>query len=560
MYPQPRDLHVSATVFFCLLVGCNGDSSQLETSTYWFTDVSALSGVTFTHISGASESFYLPEIMGAGVALLDVENDGDLDVYFIQSGGAIANEERVGNELYLNDGTGNFVRRRASGLEDSGYGMGPAVGDYNADGLVDVFVTNVGENRLFRNTGNATFRDETVNANVGSNGFSTAATFGDFNADGYLDLFVVNYVDWNLAAERDCYDYGTGVRNYCDPGNYDRPTPDVLFKNNGDGTFTDISIDAGIAFARGNGLGVVASDFNGDGKLDVFVANDKSPNHLWINRGNLKFENEASERGAAFDDHGIAKAGMGVVARDVDQDRDVDVIVVNIQGETDSFYRNDGAYFTDASAKVGLTRFSRNYTRFGVALFDFNHDGRLDFYEGNGRVTLSAESQTDDPYAESNALFAGGAAVKFEFVPPHLIHEQSLVHTSRGVAAGDLDGNGTVDLVVTNRDAPAYVLRNTTVNTGSWLAVDLLNSQKSHDLNALLFLETDLGPYLGEVQVGGSYLAANSPTIHITFPTTPVIVNASVRWSDSTIQDIEFLPLNKHTVITRNQRALDSTD
>lgn len=549
---------VSTVILAGLLIGCSEDSTQSQDTAPWFTDIASDSGITFTHVSGASASFLLPEIMGSGVALFDAENDGDLDIYFVQSGGPVEDTRRIGNELYLNDGTGTFSRVSGSGLEDAGYGMGLAVGDYNADGLVDVYVTNVGVNRLFRNLGDGTFVDETVWARVGTGGFSTASTFGDFDGDGHLDLFVVNYVDWSVSTERNCYDYGTGVRNYCDPGNYDRPTPDVLYRNNGDGTFTDVSLDSGISTARGNGLGAIASDFNGDGKLDIFVANDKSPNHLWINQGGFTFRNEAFTRGTAFDDHGIAKAGMGVAARDIDQDTDVDIIVVNIQGETDSYYRNDGTYFTDATAQVGLTRFSRNYTRFGVALYDFDHDGRLDFYEGNGRVTFSVESATEDPYAESNALFRGGSKIKFQFVPTNLVHEQSLIHTSRAVAAGDLDGNGTVDLVVTNRDAPAYLLRNNSLASAPWIAVDLLNHHGSPDLNARLTLETDLGTYEEEVQVSGSYLAGNSPTIHTTFHTTPVIVNATVRWSDGTSQDIELMPLNRRTVITQHQRAPDT--
>ena len=543
------------TVLWGLLIGCSEDSTRSQDATRWFTNTATDSGITFRHMSGSSESLFLPEIMGSGVALFDAENDGDLDIYFVQSGGSVDDAQRLGNELYLNNGTGIFSRVSTSGLEDTGYGMGVAVGDYNADGLVDVFVTNVGDNRLFRNLGDGVFIDDTVTARVGTGGFSTASTFGDFDADGDLDLFVVNYVEWSVSTERNCYDYGTGARNYCDPGNYNRPTSDVLFKNNGDGTFTDISLESGITSAEGNGLGTIASDFNGDGKLDIFVANDKSPNHLWINQGDLTFRNEAFLRGTAFDDHGIAKAGMGVAARDVDQDLDMDIIVVNIQGETDSYYRNDGAYFTDATAQVGLTRFSRNFTRFGVALFDFNHDGRLDFYEGNGRVTFSVESETEDPYAEPNALFSGGSAVKFQFVPANQLHEQSLIHTSRAVAAGDIDGNGTVDLVVTNRDALAYLLRNNSPPSGAWIAVDLLNHHGSPDLNARLMLETDLGPYRNEVQVGGSYLAASSPTVHQTFPTTPVIIRAMVHWSDGTTLNIELLPLNRRTVIMQKHSA-----
>ena len=542
---------LSAAVAFGLLSGCgNGPEAQLSLK-YWFDDVALENGVSFRHVSGASPSFYLPEIMGGGVAIVDVDNDRDMDLYFIQSGGSITSQSRLGNELFLNDGTGNFTKANATGLEDSSYGLGIAAGDYDNNGFVDIYVTNVGENRLFRNKGDGTFEDVSVTSNVNSSGFSTAAVFADFDADGLVDLFVVNYVDWDVTTERSCYDYGTGTRNYCDPGNYARPTADVLYRNNGDGTFADVSIEAGIASVRGNGLGAIATDFNGDGKIDIFVANDKTPNHLWINQGQFTFINEAFDRGAAIDDHGIAKAGMGVAARDMDYDADVDLVVVNIQGETDSYYRNEGAYFSDATAQVGLTQFSRNFTRFGVALHDFDHDGRLDFYEGNGRVTFSAEAQTDDPYAEHNVLFRGVIGTKFAFVPTLQVHRQELIHTSRGVAAGDLNDDGKLDLVVVNRDAAAYILRNTTGASGTWLAADLLRTSGSPDLNAQLTLKTDLGQFQHEVQVGGSYLASSSSTVHITFPTEPVIVGASVRWSDGTVQLVNVMPLNRRAVIRR---------
>lgn len=534
------------------LYACAPDQNVSDTSQYWFEDIAQESGIQFVHEAGASDDYLLPEIMGSGVALFDVENDGDLDLYLIQSGGGVADSVRSSNELYVNDGLGNFTIAVDSGLEDSGYGMGVATGDYDGDGFVDVFVTNVGTNRLFRNLGDGSFLDVTEETGLMGSDFSTASLFGDFDNDNDLDLFVVNYVDWSLATERDCYDYDTGIRNYCDPGNYDAPSTDVLYRNDGNGTFTNVTTQAGIALSRGNGLGAVASDFNDDGLLDIYVANDKTPNHLWINQKNLEFKDEGFLRGAAMDDHGIAKAGMGVVARDVDFDLDVDIIVVNIQGETDSLYRNDGEYFADASASFGLTRFSRNFTRFGVALYDFNHDGRLDFYEANGRVTYAVEAETSDPYAEPNALFEGSVGLPFRFVPPERITREVDIHTSRGVAAGDVNDDGKIDLIISNRNAAPYLLRNATVADGAWLAVDLLTEAGSPALNAQLRLKTDLGDYRAEVQVAGSYLAANSPTVHLTFPTAPVIVDASVSWPDGAEQKVEFIPINRRSAIRRS--------
>lgn len=535
-----------------MLVGCADQSAENPESSPWFEDVAGESGIDFTHISGAVGEFLLPEIMGGGIALFDVENDGDLDAYFVQSGGNFKSHERAPNELYLNDGNGNFQIAKNSGLEDVSYGIGVTTGDFNNDGFTDVYVTNVGSNSLFRNNGDGSFQDVTDQAGVAGHGFSTAAAFGDVDRDGDLDLFVVQYVDWKLALERNCYDFGTGARNYCDPQNYDSPSRDVLFRNNGDGTFDDVSIEAGIAKSKGNGLGLVATDLDGDDDLDFFVANDKTPNHMWLNQGGFRFENQAFQLGTAMDDHGIAKAGMGVIAKDVDQDSDMDIVVVNIQGETNSYFRNEGAYFTDATAQVGLTRFSRNYTRFGIAMFDFNLDGRLDLYEANGRVNLELAAANEDLYAEPNALFQGSIDPPFVFVDIDSVHTKNLVHTSRGLAAGDINGDGRIDLFVVNRDAPAYVLSNLSQSKGNWINVALLNPAGSPALHAELQVESNLGTHYGQVQVGGSYLAANSPAIHMTFPTVPEFSAARVKWSDGTLQDVPAPLLNRRTTYVRH--------
>ena len=500
--------------------------------------------------------------MGGGVALFDANGDSNLDIYFIQSGGPFESDIREPNKFYLNDGSANFTLKQNSGAEDTGYGMGVATGDYDRDGDVDLFVTNVGENRLLQNTGNGQFSDVTKAAGVYGSNFSTSATFLDVDRDGFLDLFVTNYVDWNLAIERKCYDYGTGARNYCDPGNYDKPSADVLYRNNGDGTFNNVSPDSGIYFARGNGLGVVATDVDGDGWVDIYVANDQTPNHLWMNQRDFTFKEEGFIRGAAMDDHGIAKAGMGVLAEDINGNQMMDLIVVNIQGETDSVYQNKGDYFEDGTARFGLTRFSRNYTRFGIALADFNGDSLLDFYQGNGKVTFSPESPTSDPYAEPNALFRGNKSGDFEYVKdPACMSEQ--IHTSRAVAKGDLNNDGLVDLVVVNRDAAPYVLLNDHPSSvwHKWLTVNLLESHGAPALNATLQFNSSRVTRRFEVQVGGSYLAANASPIYASLPFEIDIHSATVEWPNGVKERFAIRQLNQTVTFTQGMgQGLGSLD
>lgn len=529
-------VHTTILCLLALLVvgGCATEPIP-QPAEYLFEEVASKRGVLFNHKSGATGDMLLPEIMGGGVAIADLNGDSYLDIYFVQSG-EHNSQLKSPNELYFNDGTGRFTRGNA-GFDDVGYGMGIATGDYDNDGDIDLFITNVGQNRLLNNDGSGKFVDATTSALFVDDQFSTAALFADFDADNDLDLFVVNYVDWRQSIERKCYDYSTGTRNYCDPAVYDRPSNDSLYRNNGDGTFTNVSSQLGNGLSRGNGLGAVASDFNGDGKVDVYVANDKTPNHLWINKGGLEFIEQGFELGAAMDDHGIAKAGMGVIAHDLDDDLDSDVIVVNIQGETDSVYRNESTYFADASAQFGLTRYSRNYTRFGIALADFNSDGYLDLYEGNGKVSISPEPWTSDPFAEPNVLFEGRSDKRFEYVPGSSIHDRELVHTSRSVAKGDINNDGLIDLVVVNRDAPSYLLLNRTREPGYWITLEVLEKYGSPVHNARVVVHTNQGLRLGEVQVAGSYLTANSPHVHFTFESKPAVQKLVVHWLDGIRED-----------------------
>jgi len=518
-----------------IVAGCSGPERESAPAPPWFEDQAVARGIDFRHISGADGRYLLPEIMGGGTALADVDGDGDLDAYLVQSGflpGSVSpgqGAEAPGNQLYLNQGDGNFIAAPSNGANDRGYGIGVTAGDYDNDGDVDLYVTNVGSNVLLRNDGDGTFVDVTAAAAVGDPGFGTAAAFFDPDGDGDLDLFVVNYVAWSMGIERDCYDYGTGVLNYCDPSNYNAPAPDRLFRNNGDGTFTDISASAGLQAAYGNGLGVISADFDRDGRSDIFVANDKTLNQLWLNRGGLRFENEALLWGCAMDDHGIAKAGMGVAAADIDDDGDVDLLVVNIEGETDSFYSNEGTFFSDATASLGLGTTSRRYTRFGVALADFDNDGSLDLYEANGRVTYSPEPEGDDVFAEPNTLYRGVRDGRFDALPEGGV-ALLLVHTSRGVALGDVNDDGGLDMLVVNRDASPYLLMNRVAPRGHWARFRVLTSKGRDAHGATVSGRVgDLQQYR-DVQTAGSYLASHDPAVHFGLGANTHIVDVTVRW------------------------------
>jgi len=494
--------------------------------------VAAARGLVFTHQSGHRDRHLLPEIIAGGAALFDMDGDGDLDAYLVQSGSVVDPPARPpGNQLFRNLGDGTFEDvTSGSGADDRGYGMGVTAGDYDNDGDVDLYVTNTGPNVLLRNDGMGRFTDVTSDAGVGDPGWGTSAAFVDHDADGDLDLFVTNYVNWSLKTEMACYS-PSGTPDYCSPLTYN-PTAAGLYRNDGNGTFTDISALAGLHTAFGNGLGVVCGDFDGSGGIDIYVANDKTSNQLWINRGEGRFEDRALIAGAAVDEDGQPKAGMGVDTADVDDDGDLDLLVVNLRGESDSFYRNHGDFFSDDTAAVGLRATSRTFTRFGMALIDFDNDGWLDVYEANGRIDRPGELSTDDPFAEPNLLFRGLPPGRFEEVEPQGGTRTPLVATSRAAAFGDIDNDGGIDVLVVNRDAPAYLLRNVVAHRGHWMTFRVIEEHGRDALGATLTLGIGSRRIRRDVKAAYSYLASNDPRVHVGLGAFDRVVGVAVRWPD----------------------------
>ena len=462
-----------------------------------------------------------------------MDNDGDLDLYLVQSGNLFAPRDKPeGNRLYRNRGNGTYDDVTAgSGADVPGYGMGVAAGDFDNDGNADLYVTNFGGNVLLKGDGRGHFADVTAKAGVASSGWSTSAAFLDYDGDGDLDLIVAHYLNWQRSAEVECYSL-TGVPDYCSPKTYDLPSHSTLYRNNGNGTFTDDTDRAGLRAATGNGLGVVAGDVNGDGRIDIFVANDGTPNHLWLNRAGARFENAALAMGCAIDLDGKPKAGMGVSLADVDGDGDLDLLVVNLDGESDSFYRNEKTFFRDDAAAVGLRTVSRPFTRFGAAILDFDNDGLLDLYEANGRVGRQSTMYSSDPYAEPNLLFRGVAGPRFEEVKPRGGTTQLLVGSSRAAAFGDVDNDGGIDIVVVNRDARPYLLRNVVTGRGHWAMLRVLDEHGRDALGAELTMTVGSRAVRRDVRAAYSYLASNDPRVHVGLGKETAVRDVRVRWPD----------------------------
>jgi hypothetical protein len=544
-----RRLSLAIPLLFALL-GCgnSGPPGQGETpgGPAWFEDVTEARGLTFVHDPGPVGAFFMPQVMGSGCALFDYDGDGRLDVYLIQNAGP---DSGVTNRLYHQEPDGSFRDvSKGSGLDVAGYGMGVAIGDVNNDGRPDVFLTEYGRYRLFLNNGDGTFSDVTREAGLEGAAWGTSAAFLDYDRDGWLDLVVVNYLDYDPSVP--CGSAG-GRPDYCHPSIF----PGVvarLFHNLGPSAgrpgvrFEDVTVKAGLARRPGPGLGVLCADFDGDGWPDIFVANDSAPNHLWVNQRDGTFKEEAVVQGVAYNGTGQTAANMGVAWGDVRGAGLADLFVTHLTEEDNTLWRQGprGAY-QDRTAAAGLTGARWRGTGFGTAFADFDLDGALDLAVVNGRVARRREGQADVPrerfwtqYAERSQLFVNDGKGRFRDASADTPALCGTPGVARGLAVGDLDNDGALDLLVSRVGSPALLLHNVAPRRGAWLTVRALDPRLKRDAyGAEVTVRAGDRSWVRWVNPGGSYLSSGDPRAHFGLGPVERIDRLRVAWPDGSAEE-----------------------
>jgi enediyne biosynthesis protein E4 len=524
---------------------------------YAFEEVPASqSGITWVHNAGKSAQKHLPESSGAGCAFLDFDNDGWMDIYLVNSGKADFYEPShpLRNALYRNnrDGTFTDVTEKA-GVAGGGYGMGVAVGDYNGDGYPDLYITQYGRNILYRNNGDGTFTDVTEKAGVAAAGWSSSAVWFDYDNDGKLDLFVCQFAQYDSTLG--CGTDGAGVRHYCIPRIF-KPTPSWLFHNNGDGTFTDVSKAVGIAEHPGKAWGVVAADVNNDGRMDLFVSNDTVSNFLYLNRGN-RFEETGLIANVAYSADGRARSGMGVDAADFDQDGKIDLFVANIDQEIFSLYRNNGdETFDDLSVQLGIGMSTRWMSGWGLKFLDYDNDGDLDLILSNGFPDdLIDQTSTLVKWKEPLLLFHNDGK-SFRNVSAESGPVFSKDFPARGLAIGDFNNDGAVDVLISNNDGAPVLLKNNIGKENHWLGVRLIGRKCNPDAVGarLRYQSGDLQRSRTRI-AGGSFLSSHDPRIVLGLGQRAKIDWLEVKWPQPSgaVERFTGLPMDRYITIVEGE-------
>ena len=554
-----------------LIFAQSNTKPETKSGEFVFEEVSEKVGLRFRHYNGMTGKFFLPEIMGAGAAVFDYDNDGVLDVYLVQ-GSVLEPADKPGStvfpwrdpvsprgKLFRND-----LRRdkygvaeirfsdvtEKSGIVATGYGMGVAVGDINNDGWTDLYLTNLGSNQMYLNKGDGTFVDVTASTNTDDSRWSTSASFVDYDRDGWLDLMVVNYADFSPSNSPNCF-ASTTARDYCTPKVFRAPG-NRLFHNLGNGKFADVTAASGVEKEFGHGLGVISADFNDDGWPDLYVANDGDPNQLWINQKNGTFKNDALLAGAAVNRDGKAEAGMGVDAGDFDANGTDDIFITHLMDETNTLFMNLGdALFEDRTRESGLGMPGRRFTGFGTLFFDYDNDSWLDLLVVNGAVQLLPDlMRKGDPFPlkQPNQLFRNTGKGGFNEVVDQAGPSFRDLEVGRGAAFGDIDNDGDTDVVVTNNNGPVRLLINKLGTRNQWLGLRLVSKNGGRDLlGTKVEIVSANEPVLRRrARTDGSYLSANDPRVLVGLGSASRIDVMRVRWPDGTVAEWKNPPLKRY--------------
>jgi hypothetical protein len=506
-----------------------------------FDDVTGRTGIHFVNQASHTSHKYLPETMVGGVALFDYDNDGLLDIFFV-NGAALADPVPAGahpdksapkywNRLYRNNGDGSFTDvTEQAGLQGDGFGMGVAVADFDNDGYEDLYVTNVGKNILYHNNGDGTFTDVTAAAGVGGSGWSAGAVFVDYDRDGLLDLFVSRYLTWDFSKDVFCGVAKPGGRGYCHPDLFP-PITHLLFHNEGHGHFRDVSDDSGVSKFPGKGLGVAINDYDRDGWPDIAVANDSVPEQLFHNLHNGKFEEVGLTAGIAYDENGAAFSGMGIDFADYDNDGWPDIVIDSLAKQKYALFHNHEDHFEYVSGPAGLSAASVNHSAWGMKFIDYDNDGAKDLFFGQGHVMDNIEAtQPDVRYLEAPMLLRN-VANQFVDVSKQSGEVFQKALAARGVAFGDFNNDGFVDIVINCNDRPPVILENTG-NRNHWLIVNTVGTKSNRDgIGAQLRIVTDDGKHqFAVVTTASSYLSASDKRVYFGLGKALIVKELEVDW------------------------------
>ena len=558
MSPDPifKPLSVAAAIAgtAAVVVGAQAQLPQ-------FVDVARQAGIVFQHTNGASPEKHLVETMGSGGLFFDYDGDGWIDAFLVDGGSFAdpATARRARHRLYHNRGTGTFedVTER-SGIQHHDYGMGACAGDVDGDGRPDLYITNFGPNTLYRNRGDGTFVDITGSAHVGDARWGASCAFADLDGDGDLDLWVTNYVDADRNHSPFCSE-GKNERFYCHPLKFD-PLPNTLYRNDGSGVFTDVTTESGVGKLRSNGMGVVIVDVDDDGRPDVFVANDSLPNFLFHNTGGMRFTEIGLAAGVAVATYGTARAGMGIDAADYDGDGRLDLVITNLDFQMHTVSRGlDHLLFANATLESGIGLPTLPFVGFGVSFLDFDNDAQLDIALVNGHVLDNAPRfRSGATYAQRKLLFRNTTLRRFAEVGRSTGAAFSALTVGRGLAVGDIDNDGDLDLLVTNNGQAAELLRNDGGNRGNALVVRLVGSRANRDaIGARVRVTSGARTQRRDVKAGSSYLSQNDVRVHVGLGTAATADLVEVKWPDGRIETIRNVQANQLITIREGEGLVE---